>query len=116
MTYETELADRIRRTLREHPEITERKMFGGLAFLLAGHMAAVASGRGGLMVRVDPDRGQASIDAGAAEPAVMRGRPMRGWLRIATADVATEAELAHWVEMSIAFVRTLPPKESPPRA
>lgn len=92
------------------PDVTERKMFGGLAFLVGGHMAVVASGRGGLMVRVEAERGDEMVEAGAAELAMMRGRPMRGWLRIPTGDVATRSALTRWVEMSVAFVRALPEK------
>lgn len=94
--------------MHSEPDVTERRMFGGVAFLLGGHMAVVASGHGGLMIRVEAERGDEIVETGAAELAVLRDRPMRGWLRIATDNVPTQPDLAHWVDMSVAYVRTLP--------
>ncbi len=110
MAYDEELADRIRERLAGEPGITEQRMFGGLAFLVGGHMAVAASGQGGLMVRVDPAETDALVEAPHAEPFVMRGRPMRGWVRVDTAGVAGEDDLAPWVQRGVAYARTLAPK------
>lgn len=110
MTYDEDLADRIRSELGDRPAVTERKMFGGLAFLVEGHMAVVASGKGGLMVRVEPDVADHEVKSGAAELAVMRGRQMRGWLRVSTSHVATTHALLKWIDLSLECVATLPPK------
>ena len=108
MAYDEDLADRIRELVPSGPEVTERRMFGGLAFLVTGNMAVAASGRGGLMVRVDPD----ATDALAAEPHAgpfeMRGRPVDGWLRVDADGLRTRQELAHWVELGVAYARSLP--------
>lgn len=90
--------------------MTERAMFGGLAFLLRGNMAVAASSKGGLMLRVDPADAEALIDDKHAEPFVMRGRDVRGWLRIAPAGVKTDADLDRWAAIGVAYARTLPPK------
>ena len=85
-------------------------MFGGVAFLVNGNMAVVASGQGGLMVRVDPAATEKLLASTAAEPMVRRGRPMRGWLRVATADVKTAKALRAWVDRGLAYARSLPAK------
>jgi TfoX/Sxy family transcriptional regulator of competence genes len=90
-------------------ETTEKKMFGGVAFLVGGNMAIAASGQGGILVRVDPGESDALVDSTPAEVAVMRGRPMAGWLRVASADLAGD-ELAQWVERGVAYARSLPAK------
>jgi len=105
VSYDEDLAHRIRALLGEEAGVTEKKMFGGLAFLVDGHMAVAASGQGGLMVRVDPAETEALLAEPGAAPFEMRGRPMDGWLRV-TGDVALDP----WVERGVAFVRTLPPK------
>ena len=110
MAYDEDLADRIRDLLAEEPDVEEKKMFGGLAFLLRGHMAAAASGRGGLMVRVDPAEGDRLIETTSARPMEMRGRQMTGWLRVDTDDVRTKRQLARWVAMGVRYVKSLPPK------
>ena len=110
MAYDEDLADRIRELLAGEPGLTEQKMFGGLAFLVAGNMAVAASGQGGLMVRVDPDRGDALIASTPARPMEMRGRPMSGWLRVDAADVRLDRQLAEWVTMGVTYSRSLPPK------
>jgi hypothetical protein len=85
-------------------------MFGGLAFLLQGHMAVAASGQGGVMVRVDPARSDALVASTKATVVEMRGRPMAGWLRVASEDVATKRQLEKWVKLGTAYARSLPPK------
>jgi hypothetical protein len=85
-------------------------MFGGLAFLIGGNMAVAASGQGGILVRVDPDESDELVASTPAEPMEMRGRQMAGWLRVETADVATDAELAAWVERGTSYAASLPAK------
>ena len=91
MAYDEDLADRMRDLLAEEPDLSERKMFGGLAFLLDGHMVVAASGKGGAMVRVDPADADGLLARSKAEPMVMRGRPMTGWLRVASDEVDDES-------------------------
>ena len=110
MAYDEELAGRIRDLVTGAPGLTEKKMFGGLAFLIAGNMAVAASGEGGLLVRVDPDESEALTKRAAATPMVMRGKPMPGWLRVGAHDVRTKAELARWVTLGTTYARSLPPK------
>jgi TfoX N-terminal domain len=85
-------------------------MFGGLAFLVGGNMAVAASGQGGLMVRVDPAQTDDLVDEPHAEPFVMRGRPLQGWLRIDIEGLHTNDELEPWVARGVAYARSLPPK------
>jgi TfoX/Sxy family transcriptional regulator of competence genes len=110
VAYDEELASRIRDLLADEPGITEKKMFGGLAFLVGGNMAIAASGQGGVLVRVDPERSDELVDAMPAHVAVMRGRPMPGWLRVGTDDVSSNDELAKWVEIGSSYARSLPAK------
>lgn len=90
--------------------MTERRMFGGLAFLIDGNMAIAASGQGGVLVRVDPGESSALVARTHADVAVMRGRPMPGWLRVDADRLRTTRELARWVGLASAYARTLPPK------
>ncbi|MGQ4599226.1 TfoX/Sxy family protein [Nocardia sp. R6R-6] len=108
MAYDEELAERIRELIAPGPELTERKMFGGLAFLIGGNMAVAASRQGGLLVRVDPAEGERLVGDGV-EPMVMGGREMVGWLHVAVAAEDDEI-LREWVERGLAYARTLPPK------
>lgn len=110
MAYDTDLADRIRALIGLEPGLTEQKMFGGLGFMINGNMAIAASGQGGVMVRVDPEQSDALCAKSKAEPMVMRGRPMAGWLRIATEDVRTKAQLSKWTKIGTDYARSLPPK------
>ena len=110
MAYDEELADRIRALVAGLSGVTEKKMFGGLAFLVAGNMAVAASGGGGVLVRVDPEESEALVASTSARPMVMRGREIAGWLRVETEHVASDAELARWVELGTAYARSLPPK------
>lgn len=90
--------------------VTERKMFGGLAFLVGGNMAIAASGQGGILVRVDPAESEKLVATTRASVAVMRGRAMPGWLRIAGQDVRTKQQLAKWVKLGAGYARSLPAK------
>jgi TfoX/Sxy family transcriptional regulator of competence genes len=110
VAYDEELAERIRTLVAGEAGLTEKKMFGGLAFLIGGNMAIAASGQGGLLVRVDPEESSALVATTPAEIMVMRGRPMDGWLRVASADVRTKSELARWVKRGVGFARSLPAK------
>jgi hypothetical protein len=110
MAYDEDLADRIRVLMAAEPDLTEKKMFGGLAFLIGGNMAVAASGQGGALVRVDPARSDTLVATTKAEMAVMRGRPMPGWLRVDTEDLRTRAQLVKWVELATAYARSLPAK------
>jgi TfoX/Sxy family transcriptional regulator of competence genes len=110
MAYDEELADRIRPLLAGQAGVTEAKMFGGLAFLVNGHMAIAASGQGGALVRVDPASTDDLVARTNAEIAVMRGRPMDGWLRVASDDLRTNRQLTKWVDIASTFTRSLPPK------
>jgi TfoX/Sxy family transcriptional regulator of competence genes len=110
MAYDEELADRIRALLGDRPELTEKKMFGGLAFLIGGNMAIAASGQGGILVRVDPDESAELVASTPAELMEMRGRTMAGWLRVDTADVADDGALAQWVDRGTAYAASLPAK------
>jgi len=110
MAYDEDLAHRLRELLADEEAITEKRMFGGLAFLLNGNMSVSASRTGGLLARIDP----ADTDAALARPHVtlmeMRGRTMAGWITIAPEAVKTKRQLAPWVKRSVAFAKTLPPK------
>ena len=110
MAYDEKLAARIRELVEGEPGLTEKKMFGGLAFLLGGNMAVAASGQGGLMVRVDPAESERLVSTTTARMMEMRGREMAGWLRVDSADVRTKAQLARWVDIGTAYARSLPPK------
>jgi TfoX/Sxy family transcriptional regulator of competence genes len=110
MAYDEELAERIRALVGNRAGLTEKKMFGGLAFLIGGNMAIAASGQGGILVRVDPDESDDLVTSTAAQPMEMRGRQMAGWLRIDTPDVAEDAALSEWVERGTAYAASLPPK------
>jgi hypothetical protein len=110
MAYDEELADRIRTLLGHRSGLTEKKMFGGLAFLIGGNMAIAASGQGGILVRVDPDESDALVASTPAELMEMRGRSMAGWLRVDTPDVADDGALGEWVERGAAYVASLPAK------
>ena len=110
MAYDEDLANRIRELVADERAVTEKKMFGGLAFLIGGNMAVAASGQGGLMVRVDPDETDALVAKPHAGPFEMRGRPMQGWLRVASEGVGTKRGLEPWVRRGVAYARSLPPK------
>ena len=107
MAYDEVLAGRIRELVSSEPGIAEKKMFGGLSFLVHGNMAVGASGQGGLLVRVDPAESDALVASTSARPMEMRGRQMAGWLRV---DPADDDELAAWVDRGVSFARSLPRK------
>jgi TfoX/Sxy family transcriptional regulator of competence genes len=110
VTYDEDLAARIRELVAKEKGLSERKMFGGLAFLLDGNMAIAASGQGGILVRVDPEQSDKLVATTKASVAVMRGRAMPGWLRVESVDVRTKPQLAKWVRLGTTFARSLPAK------
>ena len=110
MAYDAALAERVRELMSEQKRVTEKKMFGGLAFLIGGNMAVAASGQGGLLVRVDPAESEAICRSTGASEAVMRDRPMPGWLRVEASDVTTKPKLAAWVKRGAGYAASLPVK------
>ncbi len=110
MSYDEALADRVR-ALLAGPRTAEKRMFGGVAFLLAGHIAVAASSQGGLMVRVNPVEGERLLTEPGAEPMIMGGRrAMKGWLLVRGATLADPSALEAWVERGIRYAESLPPK------
>jgi TfoX/Sxy family transcriptional regulator of competence genes len=110
VAYDEHLAARIRSAIEGEPDLTEKKMFGGLAFLIGGKMAVAASGQGGLLVRADPETSETLLASKGVQPMEMRGRQMQGWLRVGSADVGTKRQLAKWVERGTTYARLLPAK------
>jgi len=110
VAYDEDLADRIRELIGREPGLTEKKMFGGLAFLIGGNMAVAASGQGGALVRVDPAQSDELVATSNARLMEMRGRTMQGWLRVDSADLRTRRQLTKWVELGVTYVRSLPTK------
>lgn len=111
MAYDEDLANRIRELVSSEFKVTEKQMFGGLAFLVGGNMAIAASGKGGVLVRVDPAETDKLVASTNAEIAVMRGRPMDGWLRVASEHVRTKRQLAKWVQLGTTYAGSLPAKK-----
>jgi TfoX/Sxy family transcriptional regulator of competence genes len=110
MAYDEELANRIREQVAGESGLTEQKMFGGLAFLIGGNMAIAASGQGGVLVRADPEESERLVAKTDARLMEMRGKQMRGWLRVDAEHVRTKAQLAKWVELGTTYARSLPAK------
>lgn len=111
MAYDEELANRIRELLGGESDLTEQKMFGGLAFLIGGNMAVAASGQGGVLVRVDPLQSETLLAKTPARLMEMRGREMQGWLRVDPEHLRTKRQLAKWVELGTTYARSLPAKQ-----
>ncbi len=110
VAYDKELASRIRALLPDYAAVSEQAMFDGLAFLVAGNMAIAASGEGGVLVRVDPADSEQLTVTTAAVPMEMRGRPMRGWLRVSAEQVRTKRQLSKWVDLGVGYALSLPSK------
>jgi hypothetical protein len=108
MAYDEILARRIRDLIGPDPELTEKKMFGGLAFLIRGRLAITASRQGGILVQAGADRADELLASTPATVAVMRGREMPGWLRVGPGDLATDDDLSLWVEIAIMHARSRP--------
>ncbi len=110
MAYDQELARRVRKQLAAEEGLTEKAMFGGLAFLLHGNMAVTVSSHGGLMVRVGVDAAEAAVARQHVKQIEMRGRPMPGWIHVATEGLRTEHQVGAWARRGVEFTRALPPK------
>lgn len=110
MAFDEDLADRIRELIAGERGVSEQRMFGGLAFLVGGNMSVAASGQGGLLVRVDPEQTAALARKPHANRFKMRGREMRGWLRVSEEGVRTKRQLEPWVRRGITYARSLPSK------
>ncbi len=110
MAYDEDLANRIREIVMAESGVTEKKMFGGLAFLIDGNMSVSASGKGGLLLHVDPDETDKLLSKPHAHPFEMRGRVMQGWLRVEPDGVKTKRQLERWVSRGVRYARSLPPK------
>jgi hypothetical protein len=110
MAYDEELAGRIRELVQDEAGVSEKRMFGGLAFLVDGHLAVSASGQGGLLLRVDPVESESLTSPPDVRPFEMGGRSMSGWLHVSDESVADEEELRRWVGIGLGYARTLPPK------
>ncbi len=110
MAYDEDLANRIRELISADGGVAERRMFGGLAFLIDGHMAVAASGRGGLMVRVNPAEAARLCARPHTQPFEMRGVEMKGWLHVDSGGLRTKRQLEPWVRRGVAYARSLPPR------
>ena len=110
VAYDEDLAYRIRELVAAERGVEEKRMFGGLAFLINGNMSVAASGRGGLMVRVPPDETEKLLGREHVEPMVMAGREARGWLRVSLDGVKTKHQLQSWVGRGVDYAKSLPPK------
>jgi hypothetical protein len=110
MAYDVDLADRLRALLSGEPDVVEKRMFGGLAFLVAGHLAVSVSGQGGLLLRVDPTQSEALLADPRIRPFEMRGRELAGWLHLDVDDAVSEDELRSWVDLGVVMARSLPPR------
>jgi TfoX/Sxy family transcriptional regulator of competence genes len=110
MAYDERLAERVRTLLADEGGVSETRMMGGLAFLVHGNMAVAVSSQGGLLVRVGPDAFEEALARKGASAMEMRGRQMKGWVRVAPDALGRKAQLESWVKRGVAFARTLPPK------
>lgn len=108
MTYDRYLVDRVREQLTDTAQVHEQAMFGALAFLVAGRLAVAASGQGGLLVRVDPARVDRLLATGTAQPMLMGGRTMRGWLHVDAEQLRTTRQLAKWIGIGTAAAAAAP--------
>ena len=110
MAYDEDLANRIRELLSGQRGVEEKRMFGGLAFLINGNMSVAVSRQGGLMVRVPPDETDKLLQLAHVSPMVMAGRETRGWLRVDADGVQAKRQLQSWVTRGVGYARGLPPK------
>lgn len=111
MAYDIDLADRVRALIAAEHDVDEKPMFGGLAFLIGGHMAVCVSGHGGLMVRVPPEQTGQLLGLDHVEPMIMAGRETRGWVRVGDDGIRTARALRSWVDRGVGYAQNLPPKE-----
>jgi TfoX/Sxy family transcriptional regulator of competence genes len=113
MAYDEELANRVREIVQGERGLTEKRMFGGLAFLIDGNMAVSASSKGGLLLRIDPAQSESLTREPHARRFEMRGRQMDGWLRVDVQALETDDEFRRWVSYGVSYARSLSPKNSP---
>src|SRR5260370_4958043 len=112
MAYDEKTAGRVRKLLSIQPDVVEKKMMGGLCFMVKGRMCCSVSGKGGLLIRVGPDAQQLMLGEAHVQPMEMRGRMMTGFVRVAPEGYQTEAELKKWVKRAVEFAAAMP--SSPP--
>jgi TfoX/Sxy family transcriptional regulator of competence genes len=112
MAYDEDLATRIRDELASRDDVTERKMFGGIAFMVGGNMCCGVTG-GDLMLRLGAEGADSALDDPHARPMDFTGRPMAGFVFVAPEGTVTSPELRRWVDRAVAFATTLPPKAKP---
>jgi TfoX N-terminal domain len=110
VAYDEDLANRIRELLGPEKGVEEKRMFGGLAFLINGNMSVAVSGQGGLMARVPPEETDKLLQRAHVSPMVMAGRETRGWLRVDTGGLQTKRQLQGWVAKGVGYARSLPAK------
>jgi TfoX/Sxy family transcriptional regulator of competence genes len=110
MAYDNELANRIREVVHGERGLTEKHVFGGLAFLVDGNMAVSASSKGGLLLRIDPAQTESLVSEPHVRRFEMRGREMDGWLRVDAEAVESDDELRRWVRRGVTVARALTPK------
>ena len=110
MAYDEDLGDRIRELVGAEKGVEEKRMFGGLAFLINGNMSVAVSSKGGLMVRVPPDETEKLLARDHVEPMVMAGRETRGWIRVSGEGVKTKRQLQGWVSRGVEHAKSLPNK------
>ncbi len=114
MAYDEDLANRLREVLSDHAAVpgrlTEKRMFGGLGFMINGHLAVSASGQGGLLLRCDPEQTEALVGNDGVDRFVMRGRELDGWLHVLESAILTKARLKTWVGYGVAYAESLPPQ------
>ncbi len=110
MAYDEDLANRIRELMADQDGVIEQRMFGGLAFLIGGHMTVAVSGQGGLLLHCDADETASLLEKPHAAPMIMRGKPIRGWVRVGTEGLRTKRTLKPWVDRGVRLARSLPPK------
>ncbi len=111
MAYSTSLAARVRDAVQHHPGVTEKKMFGGVGFLLHGNML-VGIWKESLIVRLDPEQGATALTQPHVSPMDITGRPMRGWLMVAPAGLDEDRDLQSWISRAIQFVKGLEPQSA----
>jgi TfoX/Sxy family transcriptional regulator of competence genes len=110
MAYDEDLANRVREFVLMEQGVTERRMFGGLAFMIGGNMSVAVNGQGGLLLRIDPAETDKLLRSEHARPFEMRGRAMQGWLRVDAKGLRTKRQLERWVARGVAYARSLPNK------
>jgi TfoX N-terminal domain len=112
VAYDEDLANRVRELVASESGVVEQRMFGGLAFLIGGHMSVSVSGQGGLLLRCEPTETEALLGKPHAAQFEMRGRTMEGWLRVRPEGLTTKRELERWVARGVSYAHSLPPKRS----